>query len=160
MQNVTDIYPPDKITSVWAIAALVVSVGIAAIYVLLMRLARLLALQRQQRLAERQKPHAEQIIAEALRAIEKIQTGLTTNQLLPNAGAEQLSAIARQTYDALMNHTTMKQARYEIAVRKLDKLENLLNYGYPVEFANSQELTQAEAVRLCDAAREVIRSCT
>lgn len=116
-----------------------------------------LALRGQQKLVELQKPHKDQIIARALQEINRIRQAVESGTLPPETGAAQVSLVARTAFDTLMNHRTVYQAKYEIAIRRLDTMVAMLETSYPVAFDPPRD--KSTFSQICDAAIKVVESC-
>lgn len=116
-----------------------------------------LALRRQRRLAELNKPKKDEIIARALSEIQRIENEVLAGSTATDVGAAQVSAVTRGAFDALMNHTTLRQAKYEIAARNLQTLTGMLDAGYPVAFNPPTDRGGFPAI--CNLAKKVIEAC-
>lgn len=157
MQDAVDIYPPENITGGYAIAAGLILIGSLLAYVSIKYLLKKKAQHIQKELQTAHKPNLNAIISAALHEIETIKAGLKSGSHHPKNASEEVSKIARQTFDMLMNHRTMYQTKSETSLRRLESIAQLQSIAYPIEFSRHYSVDQA--IGLCDKASEVVQSC-
>jgi len=155
-----DIYPPFSMPYIW----LCITLGIIALIVgghfVVRWLLRHAALKRQQRAAIKLSQKDPELVSHALSQLENLKNAYQRNELSPDAAAEQVSALVRETYDQAMNHRTRYQAKYEIAARNLSHVAKVTEHAYPVEFSKvTHELAPAAVESLFAKAKETIEQC-
>lgn len=160
MQNVTDVYPPFWI-SWWRLAAVIaVIVLIVGGRVVIKHVLRYMALQSQRRLTQQAQTKDPHVLDNALAQLTSLHDAYMRRELSADSAAEQASLLVREVYDNVMNHQTRFQARYEIAARRLERVEQLVAKTYPVEFAKTTgQVTDAAVLEVFTKAKEVIESC-
>ena len=152
------LYPPLPLTPRWALSSLAILVLAVGGYWLIKFIRVKLALRAQRRLATLDKPHKAMIIARALQQIQELKAAVEAGRLTPDVGAERVSLVARSAFDAIMNHHTSFQAKYEVAARELHTMLAMLDVSYPAEFAPSPPTGHFNAV--CEQAVKVVQSCS
>ncbi len=152
-----DIYPSLNLDGRWALTALGLLVGAVGGYYAARWLRRRLALRAQQRVVEQSKPHADDVIRRALAEIRRIEQEVMAGKLTADAGAAQVSLIARSAFDSLMNHRTAYSARYEVALRHLQSMEQMLTLVYPVAFRPTEN--HQAFMSVCTSATQVVEAC-
>ncbi len=155
-----NIYPPFMMSPV----RLLVVIGIGTFIILgrflIRRLLARLAMRVQRKVVQAAQTKDPQILAKALEQLDSLYAAYMRRELSAAAAVEQASSLVREVYDTIMNHQTRYQARYEIAARGLQKLSELVQHAYPVEFTDSKHAIPDEAVAAIFAkAKEVIESC-
>jgi len=157
MQNGTDIYPPFSLSARYAILSALIIISLVLIILGLKKLLTILAIRTQRQTLNKPKDHT--LLDKALQQLGVIYGQYTSRAITPQLAAGQTSELVRKTFDELMNHRTHYEARYEIAARRLQKMEAFLLAGYPVEFAKNAEFSSEGQQLFFTLAREVLESC-
>lgn len=159
MQSVSNPYPPFDLGLLWPLVTTGLFVGIVGGYFVWRWVRVRLALRRQKQLATLSKPHKDDIISKALAEIHRVRQTVESDTLSVDAGAAQISLVARTAFDAIMNHRTAYAAKYEVASRQLHHMESMLEVGYPVLFSKLSATNKTAFAGFCDSAVQVVQSC-
>lgn len=160
MRSVTDVYPPFWISPLRLIVVVALFVMLIVARLLVKRLLTRLALRAQRHAAAQALVKDPHILDTAIGQLNNLYGAYTRREISAAAAVEQASALVREAYDNVMNHSTRFQARYEIAARRLVHVEALITKTYPIEFVtrNDPQL-DAAVVDVFAKAEEVIESC-
>jgi hypothetical protein len=158
MQNGTDIYPPFSLSARYIFIYVIFIFLIIGLLFLLKKLLLTIAIRTQQRALHPIKNTA--LLEQALQQLSYIYQQYNSHAISPQVATTQASLLVRQTFDELMNHQTRFEARYEVALRRLEKLEALLAAGYPVEFVENAQFASPEHEQtFFTLAKEVLELC-
>lgn len=158
MQNVVDIYPNFTVSARWALLAVLTVFLILALRLFGARLSRIFAMRTQARMATLSKVGKDDRINDALERLERLKQAYQSGRSDAAQTAEQVSVLVRETFDYVMNHRTRYQARYEVAARKLTRLDDVMSLSYPSEFGSSDDPVSLD-MAVFDIAKEVLESC-
>lgn len=152
-----ELYPSVGLGLFWPVLVVALSAALVGGYSAVRWLLVRLALARQRRLAELAKPKKDELLANALAEIRRVEGAVASGTMAPDAGAAKVSQVARGTFDVLMNHTTLRSARYEVAAKNLQTMAGMLDTNYPVTF---NPPSQPASFRLVvEQAVKVVESC-
>lgn len=160
MQSGINMYPP-FLLSPWRLTAIVgIIIVVIAGKFLIKRWLKHLALQTQRRVTREAQTKDPKLLDNALTQLANLHNAYMRRELSADSAVEQASILVRETYDQIMNHRTRYQARYEVAARQLQHVEQLMTKTYPVEFAKtSGVVADAAVIEVFAKAEEVIESC-
>ena len=155
-----NVYPPFMMSPVRLLIVLgVIAVSIMGRFLTRRVLARL-AIRAQRNVVQAAQTKDPQLLAGALQQLDSLYAAYMRREMSAAVAVEQASSLVREVYDIIMNHQTRYQARYEISARGLQKLSDLVQHAYPVEFTDSKHAIPDEAVAAIFAkAKEVVESC-
>jgi hypothetical protein len=160
MQNGADIFPPLWLPPGRLLVVIASILFLIAARIAVIKYLQSLAFKRQRQAVAKAQAKDVGLIDGALSQIDALRAAYMRGELSAAAAAEQTSAVVRETYDAMMNHQTRYQARYEIASRRLEQLAELIHSTYSVEFAHTSHQISPEAVEHMFAqAKGVLQSC-
>lgn len=134
LPGVHDLYPSVNLGLFWPLLGVASFAALIGGYIAVRWLLTQMALARQRRLLELSKPKKDELIANALAEIKRVEQAVLSGTMTPDAGAAKVSEVARGTFDILMNHSTLRSARYEVASKNLQTMTEMLDANYPVNF--------------------------
>lgn len=159
MQSGADIYPNFGISPWWALFSITILTIVVLINVFGAAFLRRLTLKKQSKSISIIKENKQEQINEALAKLQAIKGAYESKQISPSEAAFQVSQLTRATFDSLMQHSTIYQARYEISARKLESMTKLLDESYPPEFSLGTPSPISLNPVAFEKARGVIESC-
>ncbi len=159
MQNGTDIYSNFSISPFWAIMAALAVIIVVGLQLFGSKMLKSLTLRKQQKSLQLSRDDNIADVAEALLQLDAIKMSYQQKNITSSVAAFKLSELVRATFDKLMHHNTIYQARYEVAARKLEAMAVILTNSYPAEFTDDTLAPVELQIATFDRAREVIESC-
>ena len=159
MQNGADIYPNFDVSSTWFVLAVTILFVVVFVKVFGAKILKRLAMHKQAKEIAISKKQYRRSIDQAIAQLEQIRSSYLAGQKTATDAAYEMSVLVRGTFDQIMQHRTMYQARYELTLRNLTALAAMLEGSYPPEFsANSIQAVPLDAA-VFDQARGVLESC-